>query len=84
MVQKYQDGDQDINVYTVKEAATVLGVHADTVRRMGDAGRIRQFKSAGRNQIRLYPKAEIDQLAAGKEVSAKIWEDWEKEKAGGD
>jgi molybdopterin-binding protein len=40
-----------MNEFTVKEAAALLGVSDDTVRRWGDAGKLRIQKSPGGRQV---------------------------------
>jgi excisionase family DNA binding protein len=62
-----------IAVYTVAEAAAVLGLNPMTIRRWGNAHRITELRTAGKERQRLYPQAEIDGLAAGWAESARVF-----------
>lgn len=66
------NGDR-IAVYTVHEAALVLGVHRHTIQRMGNAKRLTEYRTAGADRQRLYPKAEIDAIRDGRAESAAVF-----------
>ncbi len=75
-------GQQRIFVYTVAEAARILGKHEDTIRRWGDAGKIVQYKTAGHMAQRLYPQEQIDQLKAQADRYAELMAQWDAETEG--
>lgn len=63
-----QDGGMEA-AYTVREAAALLGVSDDTVRRWADAGRLTLAKGGGPASIRGGELAALAQELAGTELS---------------
>lgn len=64
-----------IYVYTVMEAARILNVHSDTIRRWADSGIIAAFRTNGHQRNRLLDSKEIDKLAGDRpELNRRIAE----------